>query len=96
MATSTLTKLKGGNIHFRISSEAKKVIDKAVTISGESLTDFATRSLLSSANEILEREFTTVLSDRDRNKLLAMLDADVEPNKELREAAKIHKKLITE
>ena len=96
MAISTLTKSKGGNIHFRVSSEAKTVIDKAVIVSGKSLTEFATRSLLSAANDLLEREYTTILSNRDRERLLAMLDADIEPNEGLREAAEIHKKLLIE
>lgn len=87
---------KQENIHFRISSDAKSVIDKAVVASGQSLTEFATQTLLRAANEVLEREFTTVLSNRDRDLLLALLDEDAKPNKALRKAAAIHKKLITE
>ena len=87
---------KSGNIHFRVSSDAKEIIDKAVIASGQSLTEFATRSLLNSATELLEREYSTVLSNRDRDRLLKMLDIDIKPNKGLREAAKIHKKLIIE
>ena len=96
MTVSTLTKSKGGNIHFRVSSEAKSVIDKAVIVSGKSLTEFATRSLLNAANDVLEREYTMVLSNRDRDRLLAILDADIEPNEGLSEAADIHKRLIIE
>lgn len=87
---------KSGNIHFRVSSDAKEIIDKAVIASGQSLTEFATRSLLNSATELLEREYSTVLSNRDRDRLLKMLDAYTKPSKGLREAAKIHKKLIIE
>ena len=87
---------KSENIHFRISSEVKEIIDKAIIVSGQGLTEFATRSLLNSANEVLEREYTTVLSNRDRDRLLEMLDADIEPNEGLREAAHLHKKLIAE
>lgn len=96
MEASVTTKSKSGNIHIRISAEAKKVIEKAVAASGQSLTDFATRSLLNSANELLEREYTTTLSDRDRNRLLSLLDADMLPDEGLREAARIHKELILE
>ncbi len=95
MATTTLPKSKNGNIHIRISADAKEIIEKAVVVSGQSLTDFATRSLLSSANALLEREYTTTLSNRDRDRLLSLLDNDIEPNDGLREAAEIHKKLIT-
>ena len=96
MATTISTKSKGGNIHFRVSLEAKKVIDKATVVSGQSLTEFATRSILDAANSVLEREYTTVLSDRDRDSLLAMLDADSQPNEGLREAAEIHGRSISE
>jgi uncharacterized protein (DUF1778 family) len=94
MVTPISTKSKSGNIHIRISSDVKKVIEKAIATSGQSMTDFATRSLLNSANELLEREYTTTLSDRDRDRLLQLLDADVAPDKGLREAAQIHKDLI--
>ena len=93
MATVTT---KQENIHFRISSDAKSVIDKAIIVSGQSLTDFATRSLLESANDILEREFTSVLSNKDRDRLLEILEHDIEPNEALRKASKIHKDLIIE
>ena len=96
MATATLPKSRSGNIHIRISSDAREIIEKAIVVSGQSLTDFATRSLLSSATELLEREYSTTLSKRDRDRLLNMLDADLEPNEGLREAAEIHKKLIIE
>ena len=96
MATTTLLKSKNRNIHIRISADAKEIIEKAVVVSGQSLTDFATWSLLSSANALLEREYTTTLSNRDRDRLLALLDNDTEPNEGLREAAEIHKKLIIE
>ncbi len=96
MTTTDLTNAKSENIHFRISSREKEIIEKAIIASGQSLTDFATRSLLNSANEVLEREFITTLSNRDRERLLELLDADEEPGEALREAAKIHRQLITE
>ncbi len=96
MAATISTGSKGGNIHFRVSLEVKRVIDKATVVSGQSLTEFATRSLVDAANSILEREYTTVLSNRDRDRLLAMLDADSDPNEGLREAAEIHSRLISE
>lgn len=96
MATAMLTGSKSENIHFRVSPDAKELIEKAIVASGQSLTDFATRSLLESATEVLEREYMTTLSNRDRDKLLAILDADDEPNESLRQAAEIHKQLIIE
>lgn len=37
-----------------------------------------------------------ILSDRDRDIFLAMLDADAEPNAALKEAVECHKRLISE
>ena len=96
MATAMQTSSKSENINFRVSSDAKELIEKAVVVSGQSLTDFATRSLIGSATEVLEREYMTILSNRDRDRLLAILDADDEPNDTLRQAAAIHKQLIIE
>ena len=96
MATTVSKNSKSENIHFRVSPNEKEIIEKAVVVSGQSLTDFATQSLLNSAHEILEREYVTTLSNRDRDRLLAMLDADDKPSEYLREAAKIHKSLIIE
>ncbi len=96
MATAIQTKSKSENIHFRVSPDAKELIEKAIVVSGQNLTDFATRSLLGSANEVLERECMTTLSNRDRDRLLALLDAEDEPNETLRQAAEIHNRLIVE
>ena len=96
MATSTIKNSKNENIHIRISPDSKEIIEKAIAVSGQTLTDFATRSLLDSANEILEKEYVTTLTDRDRDRLLAMLDADEEPNEALKEAYETHQKLIIE
>jgi uncharacterized protein (DUF1778 family) len=85
---------KTDNIHFRISAEVKELIEKAMLVSGRSLTEFATSSLVDAANEILEREYTTRLSNRDRDLLLQLLDADDEPDEGLREAAELHRKFV--
>ena len=93
MSTATI---KHQNIHFRVSSKTKSLIDRALLVSGRSLTEFATNSLEGAANEVLEREYTTILSDRDRDVILALLDADSEPTEALREAARLHRESIIE
>ena len=96
MSATVIRSSKKENIHFRVSANEKEIIEKAVVVSGQSLTEFATRSLLSAANEVLEREYVTTLSNLDRDRLLAMLDADETPNEALRQAAEIHNQLITD
>ena len=96
MTTTVTRSSKSENIHFRVSPNEKEIIEKAIVISDQTLTEFATRSLLNSANKILEREYVTMLSNQDRDRLLAMLDVDEEPNEDLRQTAEIHNRLITE
>ena len=94
MANPALRKSKNESFHIRISSDAKKLIENATFIAGQNITDFTTDSLLSSAANVLKREYTTTLSNRDRYKFLAMLEADDEPTEGLFEAAEIHNRLI--
>lgn len=83
-------------MHFRLPKAVKERVEKAAIASGQTLTDFAVSVLASSADEVLERQYTAILSDRDRDRLLALLDADDKPGDALRRASKIHKKLISE
>ncbi len=92
MASTTTTKSKTSNIHIRVPDEIKQRIERAISISGQTMTDFATSSLVESADEIIEKEEVSVLSRRDHEILMAMLEADDEPTKELREAALLHRK----
>lgn len=94
MAVRVTTKSKTSNIHIRVPDEIKQRIERAISISGQSITDFATRSLVESADEIIEKEEVTVLSRRDHEILMALLEADDEPTQELREAAVLHRKLV--
>jgi uncharacterized protein (DUF1778 family) len=96
MPTTVQNKPKIENINFRVSAKEKRLIEKAVNISGRSLTEFATQALLDSANKVIENEAATTLSDRDRDRLFRLLDAERRPTRALVNAAKIHRKLIEE
>lgn len=96
MPATVQNKPKIENINFRVSAKEKRLIEKAVNISGRSLTEFATQALLDSANKVIENEAATTLSDRDRDRLFRLLDAERFPTRALVKAAKIHRKLIEE
>ena len=96
MPATVPNKPKIENINFRVSAKEKRLIEKAVNISGRSLTEFATQALLDSANKVIENEAATTLSDRDRDRLFRLLDAERSPTRALFKAAKIHGKLIEE
>ena len=63
-------------IDFRISTEAKKLIERAAAAQGRSLSDFAKEVLTTRAQAVLEAYEIVQLSDRDRDIFLQMLDDD--------------------
>lgn len=81
-------------MHFRLPRAVKERVEKAAIASGQTMTDFAVSVLAKSANDVLERNYLTTLTDRDRDRLLALLDSDDEAGPALRKASKMHEKLI--
>lgn len=74
-------------LDFRLNSEAKRTIEQAAAVSGQTIKQFAVSTLVQAAEEVLERHRTIQLSNRDRDLFLALLDSDQRPNNALREAA---------
>ena len=93
MATPSMRE-SDARLNFRVRPDIKDRIEKAATVSGKSITDFAVSTLSDTADEILERYKVAELSDRDRDIFLSLLDRAEKPNRALRRAAKTHKKLI--
>lgn len=81
-------------LNFRLPPEIKERIESAALVSGVTVTDFAITALAGAAREVLEKHHTTVLSDRDRDIFLAMLEEPPEPNEALKKAVKEYKKRI--
>lgn len=81
-------------IHMRLPADAKEKIEQAATLSGLTLTDFAIHTLVRSADEVLERHRVRMLSDHDRDRFLALLDEDHEPNDALRTAAEAYRQKV--
>ena len=78
-------------LDFRLTRKSKHLIDRAVGLTGQTITEFAISALVDKARQVLEQEHLRVLSDRDRDVFLAMLDADIRPNAALRRAAQRYK-----
>ena len=83
-------------INFRLPVAVKETVERAAVASGLSITDFAINALVHSANEVLERQHMRLLSDRDRDIFLTLLDSDEEPSEALKAAFAAHKELIAE
>lgn len=81
-------------INFRLPNEMKEVVERAAIVSGLTVTDFAIQALVERANEVLEHHEVRILSDRDRDVFLALLDEEPMPNEALRGAFAAHDQLI--
>ena len=78
-------------LDFRLSHPLKELIDRAASLTGQSVSDFAISTLVEKARRIVQESTTTILSDRDRDLFLAMLDGDAQPNEALKRAARRYK-----
>lgn len=86
---------RAARLNFRLPPEIKERIENAALVSGVTVTDFAITALANTAQEVLEKHHTTILSDRDRDIFLAMLEDDSEPNEALKNAAREYKRRVT-
>lgn len=84
---------RDSRLNFRLPSELKEVIEEAAASLGQSVSEFAVGTLVQQAREVVHQQRVTVLSDRDRDRFLALLDdTEVQPNAALIKAAKRYKK----
>ncbi len=82
-------------INFRLSSDLKKTIEDAAAEMGQSVSDFAISTLVQTARRILHEQQVTRLSERDRQRFVAMLDDESsQPNDALVKAAKRYRKQV--
>ena len=81
-------------LNFRLPVELKEKIERAAVVSGVTVTDFAITALASSAENVLEKHQNRVLSDRDRDVFLAMIENPPDPNETLKKAVREHKKRV--
>ena len=85
---------QAARLNFRLPPEIKEKIENAAIVSGVTVTDFAITALANTAQEVLEKHHTTILSDRDRDIFLAMLEDDSEPNEALKNAVEEYKRRV--
>lgn len=85
---------QAARLNFRLPSEIKEQVENAALLSGVTVTDFAITALAGAAEEVLEKHQKRVLSNRDRDIFLKMLENPPEPNRALLEAVKEYKKRV--
>ena len=81
-------------LNFRLPVELKEKIERAAVVSGVTVTDFAISALVNSADNVLEKHQNRILSDRDRDIFLAMIENPPEPNEALKKAVQEYKKRV--
>ena len=80
--------------NFRLPADIKERIEKAAIVSGLTVTDFAINALASTADEVLDKHRNRILSDRDRDIFLDMLENPPEPNEALLAAVQEYRKRV--
>lgn len=84
---------RAARLNFRLPAELKEVIEAAAAHLGQSVSDYALSTLVQNARGVIQQHDVTVLSNRDRDIFLALLDdADAKPNQALLDAAAKYKK----
>lgn len=80
-------------LNFRLSGELKTIIEEAASQLGQSVSDYAVSTLVRNARDVLHQSQTTVLTNKDRDLFLTLLDnARARPNQALKAAAAKYKK----
>ncbi len=79
-------KTKTDRLEVRLSREHKELIERAAAASGQPISAFAIANLVERAREALARHEQTVLSHRDWQRFLEILEREEEPTLALRKA----------
>ena len=82
-------------LNFRLSADLKQTIEEAAAELGQTVSDFAVGTLVQTARKVIHERNATILSQRDREALLRILDDNsAKPNKALSGAARNYKRKI--
>ena len=75
------------HLDIPMNDELRKLVQAAAALSGRSVDDFVIQAVTETSRRVLEGTTPTVLSDRDRDRFMSLLDVSDEPNAALRAAA---------
>ena len=80
------------HLWLRLQPEHKALIQRAAAAAGQSVAEFAVSHLVQDARAVLGGRHVTVLSARDWDLFMSMLDATPEPNEALKKAAETYRR----
>lgn len=75
------------DVRVQLSQQQQERLRDAASRTGVSLSEFAAATLVQAADAVLEQPQMTVLSERDFDDLMRLLEADAPPNAALQAAA---------
>jgi uncharacterized protein (DUF1778 family) len=78
-------------LDVRLPSAVKQAVEQAAAQPGQSVDEFAAAVLASTAREVIDHRGVTVLTARDWERLVALLDQPAQPNAALKAAAQRYK-----
>lgn len=88
VAAKRATKREEARLNCRLSNNARSLIEKAAILSNQTLTDFAVSTLITRAEEIIERHHSIKLSTEASERFLALLEKPPAPSAALKKALK--------
>lgn len=83
--------IKEKRIEFRVSEEAKNIIEQAAFLSNISLSSYILSVVLKQAKLDLKRNAEIILNDKDIDSLLKNMNNPPKPNEELKKLVNSHK-----
>jgi len=83
-------------LDFRLAAPIKGLIEQAARCSGQTTTAFAIATLTQRAQRVLEEHSVIRLSNESRDRFLAILEEDIQPNDRLRRAAERYRQGVVE
>ena len=90
--TERLSAKKQARLAVRLSEDHKERVERAAAMTGQTINSFVSSVVVKHADEVLEKEEVRLLSNAARDRFLALLDGDHEPNEALKAAAEEYKK----
>jgi uncharacterized protein (DUF1778 family) len=78
-------------VDFRATPDIKALIERAAAIQGMAVSDYIRSVLVPASQQVIAQHETRVLSDRDRDLFLQLLDNPPAPNAALQAAAEAFK-----
>ena len=86
MATKTIKEGRNARLDVRMPPQTRNLVERAADLEGMTLTQFAETAMIQRAGTVIASHEKTLLSRRDQERFLALLEDSPEPTEALTEA----------